>query len=127
MAKFNIYNKYIGLSEPKYIAVKKGYSFPGFFFTFIWAFVKKLWLFSFILVGIIIVFTILTTLFFDETTGDNIARLLNMALAGYVGYKGNDIFGKVLIKRGYVLVGLYEGNKKQAIDKAKNKMPVAIG
>ena len=39
MHKYNVYkHPIIG-----YEAIKQGFSWPGFFFTWIWAFVKKLW------------------------------------------------------------------------------------
>lgn len=125
MAQFNVYKKDRDSFDPEYRAIKDGYSFPGMFFTVIWAFVKKLWVLGFILIGVIFLYSIITTLLFGDNAGDKIANFLGLALAAYVGFKGNDILGKDLLKRGYTLVGLYEGNRQQAIDKAKNKMPVA--
>ena len=125
MAQFNVYKRDRDSLEPEYIAVKEGFSFPGFFFSVIWAFMKKLWKFGFILIGVILVYAIITTILFGEQTGDNISKLLGFALAVYVGYKGNDIYGKDLIKRRYVLVGLYDGNMGQSIDKAKNNLSLA--
>lgn len=125
MAQFNVYKKERYSYEPEYRAVKEGFSIPGFLFTFIWVFIKKLWLLGFVIISIITISIIITTLFLDDKAGDLIAKLFGLALSIYIGSNGNKYLGKDLLKRGYTLVGLYEGNRQQAIDKAKNNMPVA--
>src|SRR3954469_11806067 len=42
------------------VAVKRGFSWPGFFFTWIWAFVKRLWLQGGLILGCSLVATMLT-------------------------------------------------------------------
>ena len=75
-------------------AVKKGWSWPAFFFTWIWAFIKKLWL-----IGVIVfLFGILASSIPE-------AWLVGELLISIVmGVKGNELRVKRLTDSGYAQV-----------------------
>jgi len=86
-----------------YQAVKVGFSWPAFFFTWIWAFIKKLWGYGLAFIGVIFIFLVVETAF---TQGGNfggtlIMLLLQFGLFVLFGVKGNDWRNKDLKKRGY--------------------------
>ena len=78
--------------------VKNGWSWPAFFFTWIWAFVKKLWL-----IGVIVfLFGILASSIPE-------AWLLGELLISVVmGAKGNELRAKRLLDSGYEQVATVE-------------------
>jgi Protein of unknown function (DUF2628) len=121
MSQFHVYKRNRDTYEPEYIAIKVGFSFPGLFFTVVWAFVKGLWTLGFILMGIIFLTSISTAFLFSNKGVKTIANLFGLAMSVYVGYNGNYLLGEELLKRGFTFVGLYEGNRKQSIIEAKNK------
>jgi hypothetical protein len=81
-------------------AVKQGWSWPAFFFTFIWALFKKRWLLAIgSLVGVTVVGIIV-----DAIAGKTVAGL-GMAYGCMFGYEGNKWRESNLRTRGYDDVG----------------------
>ncbi len=79
-------------------AVKKGWSWPAFFFTWIWAFVKRLWL-----IGVIVL------LFGILASSIPEAWLVGELLISIVmGAKGNELRVKRLQETGYEKVATVE-------------------
>ena len=83
--------------------VKRGFSWPAFFFTAIWAFVKKMWVHGSILLGVLFVLTFVESGFAQEGSTDGVLVMLVAQLIFYVicGSQGNDWRRVDLVKRGY--------------------------
>lgn len=103
-------------------AVKKGFSWPGFFFTWIWAIFKSLG-------GIAVVLAILHFLVLGlSNSGDPEASILGSVLAISVcltvGFKGNDWRRKRLVRRGYEDLGRVSARRvSEAISQAGSLEP----
>jgi len=98
-------------------AVKVGFSWPGFFFLFIWAFVKKLWGYAFAIIGILIILTIIEKLFMKGQYGyTNLLMeiLLRLIVYIFVGLKGNEWRISNLQKRGFELVDTLQAESPDA-------------
>ncbi len=76
----------------KIVAVKNGWSWPAFFFSWIWAFTKKLYV-----VGILSIILILVFPFSHPTINVILSLLISITL----GVIGNETVGGNLLKRGY--------------------------
>ena len=94
-----------------YVAVKRGFSWPAFFFTFIWAFIKQLWWPG---LALFLVLSVLQLLIdqLDATSAITLPLrpahalpFLQLAVGIFVGYKGNEWRRNTLRRRGYELVG----------------------
>jgi hypothetical protein len=88
------------------VAVKRGFSWPGFFFSWIWAFVKGLWVPGIVLLGIG-----LTIGLFQRSilTADPLLIILPaLVLAVTVGVRGNAWRSRKLERAGYDFAGLVE-------------------
>lgn len=94
-------------------AVKDGFSWPGFFFTVIWALTKKLWLHACVFAGIYLFLGLLQSSlllsFLLRSTDDNLVQLFffifDVFISIYIGYSGNQWRVKNLHRRGFELVG----------------------
>ena len=98
MKQYKVFKHANGTTE----AVKLGWSWPAFFFTFIWAMVKNMWglgvgllVFLPILFGIIIIFSGGGTA--AETLINCVAIIINIIF----GVNGNSLREKNLVSRGY--------------------------
>ena len=92
-------------------AVKQGFSWPGFFFNWIWACVKQMWGVG---AGLLIAGLILGG--FQEV-GDGgifIGGLGQLALLIFVGAKGNDWRRSKLSKQGFEKAGTIEAQSPEA-------------
>jgi len=100
MKKFKVYSNGTGL-----VAVKQGWSWPGFFFTWIWALTKSLWL-----PAIVIIIVNLICLKIPNAT------LIFIIAAVVFGKKGNQWWEKLLLKKGYTeLTTVQAANPKNAV------------
>ena len=101
MKVYNIYENPVNMLE----AVKQGWSWPGFFFNWIWCFVKKIHGLGFGLIGTYFALGLLSGLL--EIRGDVglslIVNLLAFGVAVYVGSNGNVKRQENLVSRGYEL------------------------
>ncbi len=97
-------------------AVKLGWSWPGFFFTCIWAFVKKLWGIGIgLLVGCVIWGVVDTALNADSDT-QVVSHIIGVIVSIVFGYQGNAWRAKNLASRGYKEVGTVDArNPDEAI------------
>ena len=101
--------KYNLFKHPKIdliVAVKIGFSWPAFFFNFIWMLIKGLWIYagSYLMIGII-----LSNI--EKVVGNNNSLILDIfLLISYVamllvpGFMGNKWFEERLEEQGYELV-----------------------
>lgn len=92
-----------------YQAVKIGFSCPGFFFSMIWAFVKKLWGHGLAIIGVFIILTLIEKAFESEKSLDPDAGTLLMILFQlgvyiFVGIKGNEWRESNLQRRGFEFI-----------------------
>lgn len=102
--------------------VKNGWSWPAFWFTWIWAMVKKLWP-----VGLIALFGIIIINFIDLYLGVNgpdsfqmfiIVSGIYITITGIIfGTNGNHWREENAVQRGYILKGYIEANN---VDHAKS-------
>lgn len=100
MNKYKIYENQGGLKE----AVKQGWSWPAAFFSFIWAFIKKMnalgagTLGGFVMLGVIVGVSVA-----DEDTSSGLLILLDIASFVVFGVNGNAWRENNLMARGYML------------------------
>lgn len=99
-----------------YQAVKQGFGWPAFFFTVIWAFVKKMWGLGFAFLGVIFLLVIVETVFEQEGSQGGALVMLLAQLAFYivVGVKGNDWRRGNLVKRGFEKLNTVEAETPDA-------------
>lgn len=101
MKVYNIYENPTNILE----AVKQGWSWPGFFFNWLWSFVKKMYGFGFALIGTFFALGLLSGLL--EISGEVglslIVNLLAFGVSIYVGSNGNVKRQENLVSRGYEL------------------------
>jgi len=109
MKRYKIFEHPAGRRE----AVKQGWSWPAFFFTFIWAFCKKMYATGALLLGAVILLGFISYKV-DELfeMGDHSARsaeslchLAQWALMVVLGVNGNELRQRSLKARGYALRG----------------------
>jgi oligopeptide/dipeptide ABC transporter ATP-binding protein len=93
--------------------VKRGFSWPGFFFGFIWAFLKKLKLIGSLLLVAFIVLRVLEAIAGGNNSfgGLIFIGLLNLGLALLVGFQGNHWRRKKLTAGGYTVKRAFETAK----------------
>ena len=98
-------------------AVKRGISFPAFFFTWIWALIKGLWITAFLL--IILSFAlgiILQKAAFSTPHQHSISILYSIIVALVFGLYGNEWVRRKLRKQGYQRIKtVIAKNKEEAI------------
>ncbi len=97
MKQYKIYKHPSGLTE----AVKQGWSWPGFFFSLIWAMIKKMWAIG---VGLLVGFLFLGFLIGAAgggTGGDAIINLAALIVNIIFGVNGNSWREKNLSSRGF--------------------------
>lgn len=87
------------------VAVKRGWSWPAFFFGFIWAAAKSLWLvFLLMLLAEVIAAIIMNQMNPETASGFNI--LFAIVYSVFCGSEGNSWRSKDLKKKGYVVAGV---------------------
>ncbi|MCT6875122.1 DUF2628 domain-containing protein [Frischella perrara] len=116
MKNYNIYKHPDGKIE----AVKQGWSWPAFFFGWIWALIKQLWMVAGLLIAyaiissIVIQLMILPSYDYYEYGGQDLSQafllqsislLIQLGITIYLGVKGNSLREANLIKRGYECIG----------------------
>lgn len=86
-------------------AVKKGFSWPGFFFGFIWAFVKGLPGIGFLLIIAAVGLRVLEAVAVAERSSGMMVfvALLYLAVLLVVGFQGNNWRRSKLTQKGYIL------------------------
>lgn len=114
MKQYNIYENPEGLKE----AVKQGWSWPGFCFTWLWCFSKKLNGYGFMFLVYVIVSNILArTVNVDAVVGF-VLVLLGLGISMWMGSSGNQLREENLKKLGW--------EKKNTINAATPDGAIAI-
>lgn len=115
MKNYNIYKHPNGKIE----AVKQGWSWPAFFFGWIWALIKQLWMVAVLIIAYAIISSIVIQLMtpsydYYEYGGEDLSQafllqsislLIQLGIAIFLGVKGNSLREANLIKRGYECIG----------------------
>lgn len=97
MKQYKIFKHPSGTSE----AVKQGWSWPAFFFSFIWAMVKKQWALGVsVLIGLLVFGFIVGAAAGDEG-GGALINIVSIIINIIFGINGNSWREKNLISRGY--------------------------
>lgn len=116
MSKFNVYKH--ATKGP--VAVKIGFSWPGFFFTWVWMLIKQLWGMAIAWIAIWIVMNILFSAagYAGSQGGTNPLALgglgLWLALHLIPGFNGNKWRESNLANRGYSQSGTFEAESAEA-------------
>src|SRR2546426_4124473 len=84
-------------------AVKRGFCWPGFFFTWIWAIVNRLWLVGGVLFAIDLVRVSISLQFFQLSP--LLVAFGGLVVAFVVGLNGNRWKSEALERRGYQYLG----------------------
>ena len=93
MKQYKIFRHPSGSTE----AVKQGWSWPAFFFSWIWAMVKRMWV-----VGILaFVPLVLVNAAARDTNAEPLVTIVNIVLAIVFAVNGNSWREKNLLSRGY--------------------------
>lgn len=126
MSEFKVYKHPVN----GYEAVKIGFSWPGLFFTWIWAFVKRLWVPGIILIPVIFVCNSIAFFLLDakvsDPDGGNALFYIILIVATFgpgifVGMKGNNWRESSMVTRGYTYIDTIEaGAPEGAIAKASS-------
>lgn len=95
----------------KHIAIKQGWSWPGFFFSLVWVLIKKLWHVAAIILVALLVWTWLANRVFTfgnspdvEIVGFYSTWLLTGLISVLLGIKGNTLRERTCRQRGWDLV-----------------------
>ena len=97
MKQYNIYAN----PQGNYEAVKKGWSWPAFFFIFLWAMVKKMWGIGVgVLIALIVVIWI-SSYIENVSVGESLCFNASLIAGIILAIKGNKWRGSRLLKRGY--------------------------
>jgi len=88
------------------VAVKRGFSWPGFFFTWLWAFSRGLWLEGAIILGVCIAIGLLNLVIL--AVNPLLVCLPGLISVLVIGMRGNSWRIRKLEKEGYEFVGLVE-------------------
>lgn len=111
MHDYNIYKRSTGEMQ----VVKKGWSWPAFFFSWIWAFAKGLnSLGAGLLISGMILGAALGVATSGSQTGSNILTLACLAAAIWLGTKGNAFVESKLMKNGFEFVGSVEATTSES-------------
>lgn len=111
MKQYNIYENHEGQKE----AVKQGWSWPGFFFSWIWCFVKKLNGYG---AGILVVMIVLNILSGSNDEMAIVVACIGIGVAIWMGFSGNKLWEDNLKKLGW--------EKKNTINAATPDGAIAI-
>jgi hypothetical protein len=100
MKLYEIYTSPLGKVE----AVKQGWSWPAFFFSWIWACVKGMWVLGIgIIVALLVVLFIFEVMSIDEMTINGFFIFADVVIGIIFGVRGNSWREKNLLSRGFSL------------------------
>jgi hypothetical protein len=127
MKTFDVYKN----SDNSYQAVKKGFGWPAFFFTWIWALVKKMWIEGILLLVVAIIINSLDRILnLNQTFGGvGISLLLTLVFCFVVGLNGNKWKRNNLIKSGYEKIDTVAASSRDSavtlVIKSKNEQVIS--
>jgi len=101
MKQYTIFANPLG----QYEAVKQGWSWPAFFFGWIWALVKKMWGIGAAVLGGMIVFSFFTAVSNSSEGGVALLNVISIVINAVFGFNGNKWRENHLPTRGYERLG----------------------
>ncbi len=112
MKTFDVYKH----PDNRYQAVKMGFGWPAFCFTWLWAFVKKMWVEGLVLLAVAVTISALDrVLELNKTfSGVILSLLLSLIFCFFVGLKGNHWRRNNLVKRGFEKMDTVEARTRDA-------------
>jgi len=115
MRLYSVYLRNHGrMPEDDLVLVKEGFSWPGFFFTFVWAFWTRMWL------PAIVIFTVIALTGFGVQKlglGEDLEALASLLMALSVGLVGNDVRRWWLDQKGYSEVAVVSGKSVEEAER----------
>lgn len=118
MKAFNVYRGPAGQVE----VIKSGWSWPAFFFAWIWAFSKGLIGTGLVLIGVNLFALVLTA----RTRSDLLFYFMMLLVALWFGAAGNEMRETKVIKRGYRASGqVHASDVDQALSHAVEEIRMA--
>jgi hypothetical protein len=100
MKQYKIFKHPSGTSE----AIKQGWSWPAFFFSYIWAMVKKQWALGVTALIAVLMFGFVVGAAGGDEGGDALINIVSIIINIVFGINGNLWREKNLISRGYELM-----------------------
>lgn len=82
-------------------AVKQGWSWPALFFTFIWAFVKRMWMLGGAVLALAFLVSIVLESIADPATVDGLSNVIGIVVSIVFGLRGNIWRENNLLSRGF--------------------------
>lgn len=111
MKLYEVYTSPLGKME----AVKQGWSWPAFFFVWIWACVKKMWALGIgVIAALLIVLFVFTVVDTDEAVIDGFFIFANIVIGIVFGLRGNSWREKNLLSRGFSLAATESATNPEA-------------
>ena len=107
MQQFNVYKN---SKTGKYIAIKKGIIWPAFFFTWIWALLKRCYL------SVIVIF--IAVIIFFIVNIPPLAMFFYIIVHIIMGIRGEEIQRRSLLRRNYNWISLVEAKNKNEAEKS---------
>ena len=89
------------------VLVKEGFSWPAFFFSFLWALWRRLWLAALVFALAEVALSALMMLIQPNLPAQ---VALSLGLAAVIGHLGNDLRRKKLAAQGFALMGVAAGD-----------------
>ena len=84
-----------------YEAVKQGFSWPAFFFNWLWAFVKKMWIEGLVIIGVYVIVYIIAETCPVKGGPEIIIIVVQLGISIFIGKMGNEWRRDSLKKRGF--------------------------
>ncbi|BCJ89329.1 hypothetical protein IZ6_00640 [Terrihabitans soli] len=91
-----------GERADKTLFIKDGFSWPGLFFSLFWLLIQRLWLGAAVFVVLAMAAALVGSLL---PLSDNAGMLLSLLVNLWVGFDGNDMRRRKLLKKGYAQAG----------------------
>lgn len=95
-------------------AIKKGFSWPGFFFGAIWAFAERLWGIASLLVLVFIILRFIEGIAEDSIGLMFVVLALHLGVSMFVAFQGNEWKRRRLLRKGYTLTKTVEAKNPDA-------------
>ncbi len=87
--------------------IKNGFSWPAFFFTWIWAFIKKLWGYGIGFIVVLFLLLVIESVLQERGSSGGVLIMLFLQFAAFIifGVNGNKWRSESMGRRGYNLIG----------------------
>jgi hypothetical protein len=109
--------------------VKQGFSWPAFFFSWLWAFVKKMWIHGAVFLGIVLILNFASIAFQSEESmgGLLIIFLVGIGINYFIGTKANEWRRGDLLKKGFVQIKTVNAETPEAAIAIVSQTELKVG